>query len=126
MTDFDFQAGGHNHHYGRIAHWLAAHLWQRFPDVTVNIKMGTAYRDVRAVGDGLAQIGVGTPAVSARLCLDGQGTFERPRPALRSIGVVPHRDALVVGAVEELGLTTVDEVRERRMPLRLSVPVASM
>jgi hypothetical protein len=79
MTSFDFQAGGVNQHYGRLAHWLAGHLWQRVPDVTVNIKVGTAYGDLRAVGDGLAQIGVATPAVSARLCLDGQGTLERPR-----------------------------------------------
>ena len=122
MTSFDIQAGGTNHHYGRIAHWLAGGLWRRFPDATINIKVGTAYRDLRAVGDGLAQVGVATPAVSARLCLDGQGTFERPRPALRAIGVVPHRDALVVGAVAELGLATLDDVREGRVPLRLSVP----
>ena len=126
MTSYDFQAGGTNPHYGRIAHWLAGHLWQRFPDTTINIKVGSAYQDLRAVGDGLAPIGVTTPAVAARLCFDGSATFERPRPALRSIGVVPHRDALVMGANRELGLAMVDDVREGRVPLRLSVPVAEM
>ncbi len=126
MTTYDFQAGGTNPHYGRIAHWLAGHLWQRYPDVTVNIKVGSAYQDLAAVGDGLAPIGVTTPAVAARLCFDGSATYERPRPALRSIGVVPHRDALVMGANRELGLTTVDDVRERRVPLRLSVPAPAM
>jgi uncharacterized protein len=125
MTSVDIQAGGTNAHYGRIAHWLAGYLWERFPDVTVSTRIGTPYRDLRAVGDGLAHVGVGTPAVSARLCLDGQAAFERPRPALRSIGVVPHRDALVLAAVRELGLSTVDDVREGRVPLRLSVPRAS-
>src|SRR6266571_2016490 len=102
MTTIDFQAGGRNQHYGRIAHWLAGALWEKFPDITVNIKVGNDYRDLRAVGDGLAQIGVSTPAVSARLCQDGQATYDHPRPALRSIGVVPHRDALVLGAIQEL------------------------
>lgn len=122
MTTFDIQAGGSNHHYGRIAHWLAVALWRRFPDATVNIKVGTAYRDLTAVGDGLAQIGVATPGVAARLCLDGHATYDRPRPALRSIGVVPHRDALVLGAISELGLETVDDIREGRVPLRLWSP----
>jgi uncharacterized protein len=126
MTTYDFQAGGTNQHYGRIAHWLASYLWTHVPDVTVNLKVGPDYEDLRAVGDGLAQIGVTTPAVAARLCFDGQATFERPRPALRSIGVVPHRDALVFGANAEHGLQTLDDVRERRVPLRLSVPVESM
>ncbi len=126
MTTIDFQAGGTNPHYGRIAHWLAGHLWQRFPDTTVNIKVGTAYEDLRAVGDGLAQIGVSTPAVAARLCFDGNAVYDRPRPALRSIGVVPHRDALVMGVNRDLGLVTVDDVRENRVPLRLSVPVPEM
>lgn len=122
MTTIDFQAGGRNQHYGRIAHWLAGYLWQERPEITVNIKVGDDYRDVRAVGDGLAQLGVNTPAAAARLCFDGQARFERPRPALRSIGVVPHRDALVFGAVRELGLGSVDDVREGRVPLRLSIP----
>lgn len=122
MTTIDFQAGGRNQHYGRIAHWLAGYLWEQRPDITVNIKVGDDYRDLRAVGDGLAQLGVSTPAVSARLCFDGQARFERPRPALRSIGVVPHRDALVFGAVRELGLASVDDIRERQVPLRLSIP----
>ncbi len=127
MTTIDFQAGGRNHHYGRIAHWLAGHLWERMPDVSVNIKVGEEYRDLRAVGDGRCQLGVQTPAVSARLAYDGTATYsDRPRPALRAIGVVPHRDALVLGAVQELGLSSIDEIRERRVPLRLSVPVESM
>jgi TRAP-type uncharacterized transport system substrate-binding protein len=122
MDSFDIQAGGSNHHYGRIAHWLGVALWQRFPDATVNIHVGNAYRDLNPVGDGLAQIGVATPGVAARLCLDGSATYDRPHPALRSIGVVPHRDALVLGAIRELGLENVDDIREGRVPLRLSVP----
>ena len=122
MTTFDIQAGGRNHHYGRIAHWLAGNLWEHLPNVEVNIKVGDAYRDLSAVGDGLALIGISTPGVSARLCYDGHARFDRPHPALRSIGVVPHRDALVLAAVRELNLATVDDIRERRVPLRLSVP----
>src|SRR5438094_1997645 len=108
MRSIDFQGGGRNQHYGRIAHWLSGYVWQQHPDVTISIKIGDDYRDLRAVGDGLAQIGVQTPAVSARLCAEGHAPFGRPRPELRSIGVVPHRDALVLGAVRELGLATFD------------------
>jgi uncharacterized protein len=126
MTTIDFQAGGRNQHYGRIAHWLSGYLWEKHPDVTVNIKVGNDYRDLRAVGDGLAQLGVSTPAVSARLCMDGTATYDRPRPALRSIGVVPHRDALVFGIVDEVGAKSIDDIRDRRLPVRLSVPIESM
>jgi uncharacterized protein len=125
VTSLDIQAGGTNHHYGRIAHWLAGNLWRRFADLTVNIKVGTAFRDLTAVADGLAQVGVYTPAVSARLCLDGRSVFERPRPNLRAIGVVPHRDALVAGVAAELGLSSVDDIAERKLPLRLGVPLES-
>jgi TRAP-type uncharacterized transport system substrate-binding protein len=125
MTTIDFQAGGRNQHYGRIAHWLAGHLWERFPDVTVNIKVGSDYRDLRAVGEGPAQLGVQTPAAAAHLCAAGFPPYDRPHPNLRSIGVVPHRDALVLGAIRELGLETMDDVRERQVPLRLSVPPAA-
>jgi TRAP-type uncharacterized transport system substrate-binding protein len=126
MTTYDFQAGGTNPHYGRIAHWLAGSLWQRKPDVTINIKVGNDYQELSAVGDGLAQIGISTPAMAARLCYDGNAEFDRPRPALRAIGVVPHRDALVMGTIAELGLLSIEQVREDRVPLKLSVPVEEM
>jgi TRAP-type uncharacterized transport system substrate-binding protein len=126
LTSYDFQAGGRNQHYGRIAHWLAGNIWEAFPDATVNIKVGDDFRDLRAVGDGLAHIGVSTPAAAARLCFDGQATFDRPRPALRSIGVVPHRDALVLGVVDEVGAKSIDDIRDRKLPVRLSVPSESM
>lgn len=122
MASYDFQAGGRNHHYGRIAHWLAGHLYEALPDVSVNVKVGMDYRDLNAVGEGRVQLGVQTPGMSGRLCRDGQARYETPHPDLRSIGVVPHRDALVLGAVAELDLRTFDDVRERRAPLRISVP----
>src|SRR5438552_11421479 len=79
MPVYDFQAGGTNHHYGRIAHWLAGNLWRRLPDSTINVKVGTHFKDLSAVGDGLAHMGVYTPAAAARLCFAGLGRFERPR-----------------------------------------------
>lgn len=118
----DFQAGGSNPHYGRIAYWLAAGVARRLPEVVVNLKVGKAYENLDAVGAGLAQIGVTTPGVAARQCLLGQGTFADPRPDLRSIGVVPHRDELVFGAIEELGIETLGEIRQRAIPLRLVAP----
>lgn len=127
MPTIAFQAGGRNHHYGRIAHWLAGHVWEALPDVAFNIMVGDEFRDLRPVGDGRCQLGVQTPAASARLAYDGAATYDdRPRPALRAIGVVPHRDALVLGAIQELGLRTIDDIRDRRVPLRLSVPIPSM
>src|SRR5262249_13003178 len=121
-TAYAFQAGGRNPHYGRIAHWLAGHLWEAVPDVEVDIKVGDAYRDLRAVGDGLAQIGISTPAAAARMCLHAQATFARPRPARRSMGVVPHRDALVLGTALELGVRDIADIRDRHIPLRLVIP----
>jgi TRAP-type uncharacterized transport system substrate-binding protein len=123
VLTLDIQAGGTNHHYGRVAHWLASNLWRRMPEVVVNIKVGTPYRDLRAVGDGLAHIGVFTPAAAARMCLEGLGVFETPRPKLRSIGVVPHRDTLIVGVRRELGLDSLEDIPHRRVPLRLAVPL---
>ena len=125
MTTIDFQAGGRNHHYGRIAHWLGGYLWSRRADIDVNIRVGTHYRELTAVGEGRAHLGVATPAMAARLAVLGQGTYGRVYPSLRSIGVVPHRDALVFGIAREMGLHGLDDVRRRRPPLRLLVPPES-
>lgn len=117
----DIQAGGSNIHYGRIAYWLALLITRGLRGTTVNIKVGEAYRDLRAVGAGLAQLGVTTPAIAARQCQLGQAGFDRPSPELRSIGVVPHRDGLVFAVVDELDVRSIDDVRERRVPVRLAV-----
>jgi len=126
VTTIDIQGGGRNQHYGRIMHWLAGYVWEKHPDVSLRINVGNDYRDLSAVGDGLAQMGVSTPAAAARLCFDGQATFDRPRPALRSLGVVPHRDALVLGIADESPARSIDDIRERRLPVRISVPVETM
>ena len=45
LRTVDFQAGGSNPHYGRIAYWLAAGVAKRLADVVVNVKVwGSRFR----------------------------------------------------------------------------------
>ncbi len=62
VESIDFQSGGRNQHNGRILYRLAGCLTQQFPELTVNMKIGLADQNLSAAGDGLAQMGIATPA----------------------------------------------------------------
>jgi hypothetical protein len=60
------------------------------------------------------------PAGPLVMAVRGTGPYKSPLP-LRAITVIPSYDQFVFAVAAKTGLTTLDEVRERRYPLRVSV-----
>jgi hypothetical protein len=60
------------------------------------------------------------PGVLLTMAYRGIGPFTAPQP-LRAITVLPAYDQLAFAVTEGTGLASLDEVRERRFPLRVSV-----
>lgn len=71
------------------------------------------------VASGALQLGITTPSVSAKLAGDGKGPYDRPHPALRAIAAYPHVDYVVFAIDASLGIESLEQLVERRPPLRL-------
>ncbi|HEV8015267.1 MAG TPA: TAXI family TRAP transporter solute-binding subunit [Stellaceae bacterium] len=59
------------------------------------------------------------PSVPLALAYKGLAPFSKPLP-LRTIAVFPSWDAVVIAVHESTGITAIEQIRERRVPLRLS------
>lgn len=79
---------------------------------------GALYNPIE-VSDGALTFGITTPSVSARMALEGTGPFERPYPGLRAIAAYPHVDYVVLSLDAGLGISSLEELVERKPPLRL-------
>lgn len=76
---------------------------------------------VLAVGHGEVDVALATPAAFAAMGLDGRGPFTGTMfPELRALGSVPQRDRLVFAVSAGCGVSTVEEVVARRLPLRIA------
>jgi TRAP-type uncharacterized transport system substrate-binding protein len=121
-----FQADWGAANLTRTSGWLAQWVWEHTPDnhpsVIFNGRgMGDSFQ---ALADAKVDVAVATPAAFARLAQQGTGPFEgRAIPALRSIAVLPHRDAMIPVARAELGFTTLSDVAAYDGPLRVSLGV---
>lgn len=70
------------------------------------------------VGSGAAQLALVNPSAALTIAYRGIAPFNRPLP-LRAIAVIPSRDQLMFAVRPETGLNTLEEIAERRMPLRI-------
>jgi TRAP-type uncharacterized transport system substrate-binding protein len=107
----------------RIAEALVGFTDQLLPGVRVSLTtppalQGALYNPIE-VSAGSLTFGVTTPSVSARMATEGTGPFGRPYPGLRAIATYPHRDYVVLAVDEALGVSTLEQVVERRLPLQL-------
>lgn len=59
------------------------------------------------------------PEVLMKMAYLGIGPFDRPHP-LATIAVMPHYDQLGFAVTKKSGITSLDQIRERRYPLRVS------
>jgi len=59
------------------------------------------------------------PSVAATLAYKGTGPFKRPLP-LRAIAVFPSYDVVGFAVHESLGISSLTEIKERKIPLRLA------
>lgn len=74
----------------------------------------------RLVGSGKLDIGWLNPSVVATMAYSGKGPFRRSYP-LRALAVFPSWDRLVVAVAGNLGIRSMEELKERRPKLRVSV-----
>lgn len=75
---------------------------------------------VGAVADGSVDLGIVNPSVVLRLACRGVPPFRGPLP-LRAVAVIPSGDQLVLAVRRDTGLTSTDELVQRRVPLRVSL-----
>lgn len=75
----------------------------------------------RIAKDGDFHFGITTPASWLRMAVDGTGPFEEPLP-LKAIAIFPHDDQLVFAVREETGITSLQQIKDEKYPLRLSMP----
>ncbi len=74
------------------------------------------------VDAGVYHFGITTPPWLARTAAEGRGGFgfaEKPL-RLRSVGVLPHFDQLALAVRRDLGITSIRQLKEQKVPLRIS------
>jgi len=72
------------------------------------------------VMSGKAQVAIMNPVEPLTLAYRGTGPFSKPLP-LRIITTIPSEDQIAFAVSERTGITSLEEIRERRFPLRVSV-----
>jgi hypothetical protein len=75
---------------------------------------------IAQVASGEVQVAMINPAGPLALALRGKGPFREPI-ALRAIAVVPSPDQLAFAVTKQTAVQSLREVRERRLPLRVSI-----
>jgi TRAP-type uncharacterized transport system substrate-binding protein len=111
--------------------WLGARITERlvgFGDsllpaarislVTPTALQGALFNPVD-VGSGLLDLAITTPSVTARMAAEGTGPYTEAFPALRALAAYPHIDYIVLLVEESLGVSSLEEIIERHVPLRL-------
>jgi TRAP-type uncharacterized transport system substrate-binding protein len=74
------------------------------------------------VDSGVYHFGVTTPPWLARLAAEGRGAYgfaEKPL-RLRALAVLPHFDQLALAVRRDLGITSLRQLAERKVPLKMS------
>jgi len=72
------------------------------------------------VMSGKAQVAIMNPVEPLTLAFRGTGPFSKPLP-LRIITTIPSEDQIAFAVSERTGITSLEDIRERRFPLRVSV-----
>jgi TRAP-type uncharacterized transport system substrate-binding protein len=75
---------------------------------------------LESVARGEMQLAISNPAMFLALAVRGTGPYKKPIP-LRAITIIPSSDQLAFAVSENAGVKSLHEIRERRMPLRVSV-----
>jgi TRAP-type uncharacterized transport system substrate-binding protein len=79
---------------------------------------GPAALDLVARGE--MQLAISNPAMYLALAVRGAGPYKKPIP-LRAITIIPSPDQLAFAVTERTGVNSLREIRERRLPLRVSL-----
>lgn len=73
----------------------------------------------RLVAEGQYHMAISTPRWYPQMAGEGRGLFDTPLP-LKALAAFPHNDRLVMAVREETGITSLEELVERRAPLKIS------
>lgn len=124
-VDFKIMADWGNANFHAIAGWIAAHLrWQTEPGSTFWIKTGTGYGDnIEALMCGEVDVTITTPYdVAPEWARAGTHFFadHPPADAIRSLGWLPQNDRLVFAIRADTGITSFQDLRDRKFPLKLA------
>lgn len=79
-----------------------------------------SHETIDLVARGEVHLAIINPAEPLTLAVRGTGPFREPIP-LRAITVIPSLDSFAFAVSERTGLTSLEEVREQRYPLRVSL-----
>lgn len=126
QLQLNFQGDWGQANFHIVCGWLTQELMDRCsPGSKVAIWNGVGGADAaRAVGERTVDLAISTPAVLARLALEGRALHDaRPIRQLRAIGVLPQDDRLIFGIRREHRITTFAQLRQQKPKLRLAVSV---
>ena len=77
------------------------------------------FRELLAVSRGKLSLGWINPSVAATMAFRGKGLFSKRQP-IRIIAVFPSYDVMAFAVHESTGITSLEQIRKERAPLRLS------
>ncbi|MBW9105067.1 TAXI family TRAP transporter solute-binding subunit [Paraburkholderia phenoliruptrix] len=123
--DFKIKADWGNANFHTIAGWILAHLrWQSEPGSTFWISTGTGYGDnLRSLVTREVDLTITTPYdLTPEWAIAGSHFFagEPPATFVRSLGWIPQNDRLVFAIREDTGITSFQDLRDRKFPLKLA------
>ena len=72
------------------------------------------------VANGEFDLGITTPTASAWLATNGKGPFKSAHKNLRAVASYPHHDCVLFAIAKSTGITSLDDLVERRYPLTLA------
>jgi len=75
---------------------------------------------IAEVVSGKVQVAIMNPVDPLTLAYRGTGPFNKPLP-LRVVTVIPSEDQMAFAVSERMGVKSLEEIRERRVPLRVSL-----
>src|SRR3990172_8846438 len=111
--------------FPRMAAWLFNGLYPQFPhrQFTGEILFtGSGYAiELLNMQQGIAQLAVTTPAATPYMALHGVGLFKTPYPNVRGILKIGQRDPITFGVRADLGVNTVEDIIQKKVPLKIAV-----
>jgi TRAP-type uncharacterized transport system substrate-binding protein len=89
-------------------------------DWNVTIFGSDSADSISEVASGAVQLAIVNPGAVLALAVNGKGPFEKPQP-LRAITTIGSYDQLALGMHERTGLTSIEDMRDKKYPLKISV-----
>lgn len=90
-------------------------------DWQITLFASDAPGSISEVAQGEADFGIVNPGGVLAMAYRGKGAFNEPMPFLRAVMVLPQFDQLGLAVTAQTGLTSLQDLKDRRYPLRVSL-----